>query len=162
MGEFMQYLPGLRLGCVITSGARLRPRLRLSGHVPAPDPEIWVCTKPPGLMLSAAAKRCGRQGACGSQPGMPATRCWMRFPPMNTSKNRPCHVPHPPSAPPGCPCNVGAIWVKHGCGAQGLHQASQPPRRRCSNLCSWKHLPSNARLNQRDSAEGPACAPAHS
>jgi len=65
MGEFTQYLLALCLCRVITSRARLRSRLHLSGQGPTPDPETWICTKP-------AALRCRRETRQARIPQRPA------------------------------------------------------------------------------------------
>lgn len=79
MGEFMQYLPGLCFCCVITSRARLRPCLHLSGQGPTLDPEIWVCTKPNALCYCQEmwqARILQRQARILQHPGTSSTHCW--------------------------------------------------------------------------------------
>lgn len=89
----MQYLPGLRFCYVITSRARLRPCLHLSGQGPTLDPEIWVCTKPNALCYCQEmwqARILQRQAQILQHPGTSSTHCWeaalqdsaswMRFP----------------------------------------------------------------------------------
>lgn len=152
MGEFMQHLPGLCLCWVITSRAKLRPRLRLSGQGPTPDPEIWGCTEPNAL-------HCRQEMRAGTDPAAPSlehrphaagkrlcktVRCILDVvSPNNTSKKHPCQLAR--KAPqaffffcllkckeqPLTPCLhlSAATWVQHGCSTcteQGLHQASQP------------------------------------
>lgn len=126
MGEFMQYLPGLCLCCVITSRARLSPRPRLSGHVPKTGSRNPRLRKT--RCSSAAAKRGDGHGSCSARPD-PAAPGPRRRPhaisPLTASKNRPRHLPHPSACTSRPPLqhgrNVGAghapsrVSIGHHC-----------------------------------------------